>query len=125
MPVSSSVRPLLAAAVLASALLAASASAQQGGAGMAIRLQGGWVTVARVLAGSPAERAGVREGDRIVRVDNRSTRLQSLTTVVAWIRGTPGTQLVLHVQRLKPDGGYSTQIRRLRLVREALPQLAL
>jgi C-terminal processing protease CtpA/Prc len=109
------------AAWLAVSLAGGPVAAQEGGLGLVIRMQGGWVTVMRVLPGTPAEQGGVRAGDRIVRVDSHSTRGQGLMQVVAWIRGAPGSAITLHVQRLKPDGGYSGATRRLRLQRYLLP----
>src|SRR5687767_11752033 len=46
-----------------------------GGLGMSIEeQQGKGITVARVFHNTPAERAGIREGDIIVQVDTMSTR---------------------------------------------------
>jgi len=115
------VRSLLATAIVSAALLApvSGAGAQDGGLGMVITIRQSWVAVVHVLPGSPAEQAGVRDGDRIVRVGSESTHLRSLAEVVQWIRGAPGTEVDVYVRRLKPDGAYSQQTRRLR-VRRAL-----
>ena len=98
------------------------AQAQDGGAGMVIGMRQGWITVIRVMPASPAEQAGVRDGDRIVRIGRTSTQGYGLVQAVALIRGAPGTVVEVTVRRLKPSGGYSGQTRRLRITRAPLVQ---
>src|SRR5215203_1383434 len=62
-----------------------------GGIGMEITEQTGWVTVARVFPNTPAENAGVQEGDRIVQIDTASTKGWKTTQVSNTLLGTPGT----------------------------------
>lgn len=53
--------------------------------------------VAAVADGSPAERAGILEGDRIVAVDGTEAAALTLAGVRKRLRGLPGTQVVLTV----------------------------
>jgi carboxyl-terminal processing protease len=62
-----------------------------GGLGMQIEDQQGVVTVTRVFPNTPAERGGVRAGDRIVSVDGRSTRGLKLEEVSNRLIGPAGT----------------------------------
>ena len=64
-----------------------------GGLGMLIEQQEGQVTVATVYPNTPAEGAGIREGDRIIRVDSLSTQGWTLTQVSDYLTGTPGTKV--------------------------------
>jgi carboxyl-terminal processing protease len=64
-----------------------------GGLGMLIEQQDGQTVVATVYPNTPAEGAGVREGDRIVRVDTISTQGWSLSQVSEYLTGTPGTKV--------------------------------
>ena len=64
-----------------------------GGVGMQIEDQQGLVTVARVFPGTPAEAAGILEGDRIIQVDTQSTRGWKLSQVSEKLLGTPGTKV--------------------------------
>jgi carboxyl-terminal processing protease len=64
-----------------------------GGIGMQIEDQQGQVVVSRVFPNTPAEGAGVQEGDRIVRVDTASTRGWRLQQVSSALLGTPGTKV--------------------------------
>lgn len=60
---------------------------------------GGYVTVARVFAQSPAEGGGVQEGDRIVQIDTQATRGWTTTQVQNGLLGTPGTRVRVSFQR--------------------------
>ncbi|MEE1928081.1 S41 family peptidase [Streptomyces sp. TRM 70351] len=61
------------------------------GVGIAVRARGGpGVEVARVTGGSPAERAGVRAGDRLRTIDGADVTGLPVTEVVARLRGDAG-----------------------------------
>jgi carboxyl-terminal processing protease len=65
--------------------------AAYGGMGMQIEDQQGVVTVTRVFPNTPAERGGVRAGDRILTVDGVSTRGLRLEEVSGRLLGVAGT----------------------------------
>jgi carboxyl-terminal processing protease len=69
------------------------------GIGMEILKQGEYVTVARVFPNTPAEGAGVQEGDRIVQIDTQVTRGWTTTQVSNTLLGTPGTRVAVTFQR--------------------------
>jgi carboxyl-terminal processing protease len=64
-----------------------------GGVGMEIGEVQGAVTVQRVFPHTPAEQAGVIEGDRIVQIDTADTRTWSTQQVSDVLKGTPGTKV--------------------------------
>jgi carboxyl-terminal processing protease len=64
-----------------------------GGVGMQIEPLAGFVSVSRVFPNTPAEAAGIREGDRIIAVDTQSTRDWKIDQVSAALLGTPGTKV--------------------------------
>jgi carboxyl-terminal processing protease len=71
-----------------------------GGIGMEITpLPGGGVAVARVFPNTPAENAGIQEGDRIVQVDTSNTRTWTSQQVSNALLGTPGTKVKASFQR--------------------------
>ena len=71
-----------------------STGGRYGGTGMLIGEQGaGIIVVDRVFPNTPADEAGVREGDRIMSVNDTSTADLTLTKVSDLLRGTPGTQV--------------------------------
>ncbi len=67
-----------------------------GGTGMAIaQPTKGIVVVDRVFPNTPAEDAGVREGDRILAVDTASTATLDLNKVSDLLRGDPGSNVTV------------------------------
>lgn len=78
------------------------------GVGIEIGVEGGVVTVIAPLSGSPAEQAGVREGDVIVAVDEEPiTQDTTLDDVVRRIRGPQGEPVTLTV--VHRDNGNETE----------------
>jgi carboxyl-terminal processing protease len=70
------------------------------GLGMEITApQAGYVTVARVFPHSPAEGAGVQEGDRIAGVDTTQTKGFTSTQVQNLLLGQPGTPVTVRFLR--------------------------
>lgn len=51
------------------------------------------------LPGSPAGFAGIAPGDRLLSVDGRKLEGKPIELVASWIKGTPGTQTTLRVER--------------------------
>jgi carboxyl-terminal processing protease len=64
-----------------------------GGLGMSIEQRDGNVVVARVFPNTPAEKTGVREGDRLVKVDTASALKWSTQQASDALTGTPGTKV--------------------------------
>ena len=75
------------------------------GIGAVVGMEDGELTVVSPIAGSPAERQGIRAGDRILEIDGESTSGITLTEAVLKIRGPEGTVvtlLVLHRDETEP-----------------------
>jgi carboxyl-terminal processing protease len=70
------------------------------GVGAVVTLRNNAVTIVRILPGSPAQDAGVRAGEVILRVDGVSVAGQSLAQVVAGIHGPAGTSVTLGLRDL-------------------------
>jgi len=71
----------------------ANSTGRYGGVGMQIEKQQENIVVVRVFPNTPAERAGIVEGDRIAVVDTMSTRGWSTQQVSDVLLGTPGTKI--------------------------------
>ncbi len=69
------------------------------GVGMEIAVRDQILTVVTPLKGTPAERAGIKSGDRILKIDDISTEGMEVDAAIKKIRGPRGTQVVLLVMR--------------------------
>ena len=72
---------------------------QFGGLGLVVSMKDGYVTVVAPMEDSPGFRAGILTGDRVVRVEGKSVERMPLGDVVKQLRGNPGSQVTVTVQR--------------------------
>jgi carboxyl-terminal processing protease len=70
-----------------------------GGLGIEITLKDDILTVVAPIDGTPAYRAGLHTGDRIVKIDGLSTKDMQLADAVKRMRGKPGTKVIVSVVR--------------------------
>ena len=73
---------------------------EYGGLGIQIGVRNDWVTVIAPLPETPAERAGLQAGDRIVKVDGESTRGWDEDEAVSRLRGPNGSRVTIEVARI-------------------------
>jgi carboxyl-terminal processing protease len=74
-----------------------------GGVGVEVDFGDEYVTVIAPIEGSPAERAGVRSGDRILAIDNIGVRGRPSVELVRQMRGEPGSHVLLTIRRAGSD----------------------
>lgn len=72
---------------------------QYGGIGSLIHWRDGYVYIAEPYEGFPADRAGLKPGDRIVRLNGEDTKGRNVDEVSALLKGQAGTALDLVVER--------------------------
>ncbi|MDE5691579.1 MAG: S41 family peptidase [Alistipes sp.] len=77
-----------------------------GGIGSLIRKKGDRVVIAQPYKGSPADRAGLKIGDRILAIDGKDAQGFSTEQVSAALKGDPGTKVKISVEHL--DGTQQT-----------------
>ncbi|HXK35283.1 MAG TPA: S41 family peptidase [Candidatus Paceibacterota bacterium] len=70
-----------------------------GGIGIEIGFKDGALTVIAPLKDSPAEKAGLRSGDHILKINKTTTENMSIDRAVSLIRGEKGTTVVLTIIR--------------------------
>ena len=70
-----------------------------GGLGIEITLKDDILTVVAPIEGTPAYRAGLATGDRIVRIDGLATKDMQLSDAVKRMRGKPGSKVTISVVR--------------------------
>lgn len=82
------------------------------GVGIEITQEDGLIRVVSPIEGSPADRAGLKPGDLITRVDDTAVKSLSMSEAVKRMRGTPGTKVVLTILRKDEDRTFQVTITR-------------
>jgi carboxyl-terminal processing protease len=70
-----------------------------GGIGIRIGVEDGQVVIVEPMDGTPAFKAGLKEGDRIVKIDGQPTEGLTVQEAVRRMRGPVGSRLVLGIVR--------------------------
>jgi carboxyl-terminal processing protease len=94
---------------------------EYGGLGVQISSRGGWVTAVSVLPGTPAERAGMRVGDRFLEINGQSAEGWSEDDAVKELRGPRGTTVRLRVRRVGVDEPIAFEIVRQEIRVRSVP----
>lgn len=79
--------------------LQAGTSGEFGGLGIEVGQEDGFVKVISPIDDTPAQRAGVKAGDLIIRLDEKPVKGMSLEEAVNLMRGKPGTEVILTIAR--------------------------
>ncbi|WP_127474617.1 S41 family peptidase [Sulfurivermis fontis] len=74
-------------------------SGEFGGLGIEVGMEDGFVKVVSPIDDTPAQAAGVKAGDLIIRLDETPVKGMSLNDAVKMMRGKPGTQITLTIMR--------------------------
>jgi carboxyl-terminal processing protease len=94
---------------------------EYGGLGIEIDVRDGWLTVLSPLPNSPAERVGLRPGDRIIQVEGESTRGWSTDKAVSVLRGPKGSTVAIQVARQGIDTPIPFEITRADIALSPVP----
>ncbi|MEO5588724.1 MAG: S41 family peptidase [Gemmatimonadaceae bacterium] len=95
------------------------------GVGLQLDVRDGWIVVIAPSAGSPAERAGIQPGDRIVEVDGRVTQGWTLEEATRVFRGKAGTSVAVRIERPGMLGSMSLNLERRPLHQSAVRRVAM
>jgi carboxyl-terminal processing protease len=74
-----------------------------GGVGIQITVKDNFLTVVAPIEDTPGFKAGILTGDRIMKIDGKSTEKLGLTDAVKRLRGAPGTDVSMTIYR--PSSG--------------------
>ncbi len=83
-----------------------------GGIGIVVTMREGYLTVVTPLEGTPASKAGIEAGDRIVGVDGKDIREKSLRKSTDMLKGEPGTEVSLKIIREDEDEPLNVTLER-------------
>ena len=93
-------------------VLASDTRGRFGGVGVEIDVRDGWLTVTAVFPNGPAQRTGVRVGDRFVSIDGYRARDMPIEEAVRRMRGEPGTEVRVGLRRSDDQPAIETTLKR-------------
>lgn len=87
-------------------------SGEFGGVGIEITQEDGFIKVITPIDDTPAQKAGLKPGDIITRLDGESVQSMGLDEAINRMRGEPGTPVVLTILRQGKDKPFDVTITR-------------
>jgi carboxyl-terminal processing protease len=94
---------------------------EYGGIGALIRRSGDYTIIADPYKGFPADKVGMRAGDKILKVDGVSVENMPVSSVSEKLKGTPGTELKLSVERYGEDKPLNFKLIREKITIQNVP----
>jgi carboxyl-terminal processing protease len=94
---------------------------EYGGLGIEIAVRNGWITIIAPIPGTPADRAGLQPGDRIVEVDGASTEGWTEDDAVKVLRGPKGKSVDIKIGRAGAEQPIPYTIKRDDIEVRAVP----
>ncbi|MFT8320811.1 MAG: S41 family peptidase [Bacillus sp. (in: firmicutes)] len=88
------------------------------GIGAEVSTEDGKIVIVAPIKGSPAEKAGVKPNDEIVKVDGQNVKGEDLYEVIKKIRGKKGSKVELEIVRSGLDNPLTMSV-----VRDEVPQI--
>lgn len=96
------------------------------GIGSYITEYDGYVCISQPMEGSPAAKAGLMPGDRIVKVDSVDTKGKKNAEVSKLLKGVPGTDVYIEINRpYTPDSLKSFTVTREKVTENSVPYFSM
>lgn len=92
-----------------------------GGIGSLIRKKGDYVLIAQPYKGFPADKAGLKIGDKIVEIEGMDAKGFDPSKVSSMLKGDPGTTVKLKVEKFATGNIVPVSIRRERITISGVP----
>ena len=86
-----------------------------GGVGSTIRKSGDYIIFAEPYKGSPADEAGIKSGDKIIAINGKSMKGESVDVISDNLKGDPETDVEVTLERFYDSKVESVTIRRRRI----------
>jgi len=91
-------------------------SSEFSGVGIQVEERDNRIWVVTPIAGTPAEEAGIRRGDQLVKVDGRFLENPTLDKTIKLIRGKPGSEVTLTMVRAPQTREMDFKLKRQRIL---------
>ena len=72
---------------------------EYGGIGSLIHKQGDYIIISEPYENSPAQKAGLKAGDKIVKINDKNAKGKSADDISSILKGQPGTSFKLEIER--------------------------
>jgi len=94
---------------------------EYGGIGSLIHKQGDYIIISEPYENSPAQKSGLKAGDKIVKINDKSASGKSVEDVSAILKGQPGTSFKLVVEREGEPKPLTIEIVREKITIDPVP----
>ena len=85
------------------------------GVGIQVEQRDGHIIIVAAIPATPAERAGLRRGDQLVKIDGQELVEPTLDSTIKLVRGEPGSQVSITIFRPSQNRNFDYTIRRERI----------
>ncbi|MCF8224946.1 MAG: S41 family peptidase [Bacteroidales bacterium] len=94
---------------------------EYGGIGSLIRRSGNRIIIAEPYENFPAEKSGLRSGDVLMRIDGTDTENMKIEEISELLKGKPGTELEIIIERPYTEGQLTLELTREKIVITNVP----
>ncbi len=94
---------------------------QYGGIGSLIHKQGDYIVITEPYEGKPAQKAGLKAGDKILEIDGKSAKGKSTSDISAILKGQPGTSIRVLFEREGIDEPFEKELIRKNVKIDNIP----
>lgn len=94
---------------------------QYGGIGSLIHKQGNAIVISEPYEGFPAQKAGLKAGDRVLKVNDKPTIDKTVSDISSILKGQPGTSARLLIERPGEPKPFEKEIVREKITVENVP----
>jgi len=94
---------------------------EYGGIGSLIHKQGDYVIISEPYEKAPAQKSGLKAGDKILKINEKSTVGKSVEDVSSILKGQPGTSVKLLIEREGEPKPFTLEIAREKITVESVP----